>query len=222
MFSALTATLGQLSDPRLRNPIILSVAGSLVTIILLGVLAWYLLDSFAFFGGWLDDLAAWVAGIAVVVLGVVFFPGASNAISSLFLDSVSRAVEARYYPALGPARPQPLSEAMVESLKFLGVTLLLNLVMLPVYLLVPGLNIVIFYGLNGYLLGREYFEMVAVRRMDPAEAKLLRKQKAAAVFISGVLIALVMTVPLVNLAGPVIATAFMVHRFERLRNDVKK
>ncbi|UUX52149.1 EI24 domain-containing protein [Nisaea acidiphila] len=222
MFSALTATLGQLSDPRLRNPIILSVIGSLATIFLLGAAVWFVLDFFAFFGGWLDELAAWVASLIVVILGLVFFPGASNAISSLFLDSVSGAVEAKHYPTLGPARPQPLSEAILEGLRFLAITVAVNILLLPVYLLVPGLNIVIFYGANGYLLGREFFEMVAMRRMEPAEAKALRKRKSGAVFISGVLIAAIMTIPILNLAGPVIATAFMLHRFEYLRNDMKK
>ena len=80
----------------------------------------------------------------------------------------------------------------------------------------------VFYGANGYLLGREFFEMVALRRLTPAETKALRKRKAGSVFISGVLIAAVMTIPILNFAGPVIATAFMLHRFERLRNDMKK
>ncbi|WP_420402988.1 EI24 domain-containing protein [Nisaea sp.] len=222
MFSALTATLGQLSDPRLRNPIVLSVVGSLATILLLGVVVWFVLDLFAFFGSWLDEAAAWVASLIVIVLGVVFFPGASNAISSLFLDSVSKAVEAKHYPGLGPARPQPVTEAILEGLRFLAVTIAVNVVLLPVYLLVPGLNLVVFYGANGYLLGREFFEMVALRRMDPAEAKALRNRKSGAVFVSGVLIAAIMTIPVLNLAGPVIATAFMLHRFEYLRNDMKK
>lgn len=222
MFSALTATLGQLSDPRLRNPIILSVLGSLTVILLLGASVWFVLDLFAFFGGWLDEAAAWLASLIVIVLGILFFPGASNAISSLFLDSVSAAVEAKHYPELGPARPQPISEAIIEGVRFLGIAILVNLVLLPVYLLVPGLNLVIFYSANGYLLGREYFEMVALRRLSPAEMKELRKRKSGAVFLSGVLIAAVMTIPVLNLAGPVIATAFMLHRFERLRNNMKK
>lgn len=222
MFASLTATLGQLTDPRLRNPIIVSVLGSIVAILLLGAAVWYVLDWFSFFGGWMDDAAAWVASLIVVVLGILFFPGASNAISSLFLDSVCNAVEAKHYPGLGPSRPQPFVETVLEGLKFLGFTVLVNIVLLPVYLLAPGLNLVVFYGANGYLLGREFFEMVAMRRLTPAETKELRKRKAGSVFVSGVLIAAVMTIPVVNFAGPVIATAFMLHRFERLRNDMKK
>ena len=227
MFSALSATIGQMTDPRLRNPIIISVVGSIMAILFLGAAVWYVLDWFSFFGGWLDDAAAWVASLIVVILGVLFFPGAANIISGLFLDSVCKAVETKHYPALGPARPQPFTETVLESLKFLGITVLINVLLLPIYalaffLLVPFINPVIFYSANGYLLGREFFEMVALRRLSPAETKELRKRKAGSVFISGVLIAAVMTIPIVNFAGPVIATAFMLHRFERLRSDMKK
>jgi len=222
LFSALSATIGQLTDPRLRNPIIISVVGSIMAILLLGATVWYVLDWFSFFGGWLDDAAAWIASLIMVILGVLFFPGAANIISGLFLDSVCKAVEARHYPALGPARPQPFIETVLESTKFLGITVIVNVLLLPIYLLVPGLNLIVFYGANGYLLGREFFEMVALRRLTPAETKELRKRKAGSVFVSGVLIAAVMTIPIVNFAGPVIATAFMLHRFERLRNDMKK
>mgnify|MGYP003627875024 CR=1 FL=1 len=104
MFSSVTATLGQLTDPRLRNPIIISIVGSITAILLLGVAVWYVLDWSSIFGGWLDDAAAWVASLIVVILGILFFPGAANAISSLFLDSVCNAVEAKHYPGLGPAR----------------------------------------------------------------------------------------------------------------------
>lgn len=221
MFSSVTATLGQLTDPRLRNPIIISIIGSITAILLLGVAVWYILDWFSIFGGWLDDAAAWVASLIVVILGILFFPGAANTISSLFLDSVCNAVETKHYPGLGPARPQPFAETVLGSLKFLGITVVVNIVLLPFYL-IPGLNLVVFYGANGYLLGREFFEMVALRRLTPAETKALRKQKAGAIFISGVLIAAVMTIPVLNFAGPVIATAFMLHRFERLRSDMKK
>lgn len=222
MFKALSAAIGQLPDPRLRNPILISVIGSVLVIALLGFAAWMVLDWFSFFGGWMDEAAAWIASLIVIVLGFVFFPGASNAISGLFLDSVAGAVEARHYPDLGPARPQPVVEAILGGLRFLGVAVLVNVLLLPVYLLVPGLNIVIFYGANGYLVGREYFEMVAARRLTPAEARDLRKRKSGAIWIGGVLMAGVMTVPILNLAGPVIATAFMLHRFERLRKDMNK
>ena len=34
----------------------------------------------------------------------------------------------------------------------------------------PPINLFIFYGLNGYLLSREYFELVALRHLDATSA----------------------------------------------------
>lgn len=222
MFGDFTKALGQLGDPRLRNAIVLSAIASLLLIAALGMTIWVLLDSVALLGGWFDDVLAWLGALAVLVLGLLFFPGASNAICGLFLDSVSAAVEARHYPDLGPARSQPIGEALAGSVRFLAVSIALNLVLLPVYILAPGLNLVIFYGANGYLMGREYFEMVAARRMPAAEARELRQRRAGSVWFSGVLIAVVTTVPILNLAGPVIGTALMLHTFERLRKALGK
>ena len=79
----------------------------------------------------------------------------------------------------------------------------------------------VLYALNGYLVGREYFELAAMRRLDPQDGQALRKQHKARVFICGIVIAILMTVPLVNWLMPIIATAFMVHVFEDARQCVQ-
>jgi len=102
-----------------------------------------------------------------------------------------------------------------SSLRFLVVVVALNLLVLPAYL-IPGVNLVIFYVLNGYLLSREYFELVALRRMTPQSARTVRKAHSAKLFGAGVIVAFFSTIPLVNLLVPVVATAFMVHIFQGL------
>jgi CysZ protein len=99
----------------------------------------------------------------------------------------------------------------------MGLTILVNLFALPVYLLMPGINFFVFLGLNGYLFGREYFEVVALRRLDRTATGAARQRFAGRVYLGGVVIAGLFIVPLVNLVAPVIATAFMVHLFEDLR-----
>ena len=91
---------------------------------------------------------------------------------------------------------------------------------LPIYFFLPVINLLVFYALNGYLLGREYFELVALRRLDGSSAQVLRKSYQGTIFLSGAVIAFLTTVPLLNLAAPVVATAFMVHLFETLRRRV--
>ncbi len=90
---------------------------------------------------------------------------------------------------------------------------------LPLYLLAPGINLVLFLALNGYLFGRGYYEVVALRRLDAAAAKRLRHRFAGHIFLSGIAITGMFALPLVNLVAPVIATAFMVHVFEALPRD---
>jgi uncharacterized protein involved in cysteine biosynthesis len=94
--------------------------------------------------------------------------------------------------------------------------LLLNLIVLPIYLIFPGINLFLFLALNGYLFGRGYFEVVALRRLDAGEARAVRSRFAGRVFLGGVVIAGLFALPLVNLVAPVIATAFMLHIFEAL------
>jgi CysZ protein len=114
------------------------------------------------------------------------------------------------YPGRGPPRRQRIGETIASTLRLTGLTLLLNLLALPVYLLVPGINLFLF------LLGREYFEVVALRRLDAAATRAARNRFGLRVFLGGVMIAALFSLPLVNLVAPVIATAFMVHVFEAL------
>jgi len=149
-------------------------------------------------------------GDVVSSLSWLLFPAAVTAIMSFFLDRIAATVEALDYPGRGPPRRQRIGETIASTLPLTGLTLLLNLLALPVYLLVPGINLFLF------LLGREYFEVVALRRLDAAATRAARNRFGLRVFLGGVMIAALFSLPLVNLVAPVIATAFMVHVFEAL------
>ena len=71
---------------------------------------------------------------------------------------------------------------------------------------------------NGYLLGREFFELAALRHMSREEAAELRSAKGLQVFLAGLVIAGFLAVPLLNLLTPLFATAFMVHVFKKMRS----
>ena len=120
------------------------------------------------------------------------------------------------YSGRGPPRRQPLGEILPGLFRLSGLSLALNLLALPLYLLLPGINLFLFLALNGYLLGREYFDVVALRRLDAAAAKAMRNRCGGRVFFGGVMIAGLFALPLVNLIAPVVATAFMLHVFEAL------
>jgi CysZ protein len=100
--------------------------------------------------------------------------------------------------------------ALLQSLKFFGVVIAGNIVAL-LLLLVPGVNIAAFFVVNGYLLGREFFEFAAMRHRPEADAKALRRRHTGTVFLAGLLIAAFISVPLLNLLAPLFAAAMMVH-----------
>ncbi|MGE5147719.1 MAG: EI24 domain-containing protein [Candidatus Eiseniibacteriota bacterium] len=218
MFSALTKAFGQLGDKRLNWVIWVSVGGALLVLALLFWLVAPFITHTVFFQlSWLNYLAEAAAGIGTILVAWFLFPALVTLVASTLLEYVSRAVEARHYPDLPKPRDQPISEILIYTLKFTGLVLLVNILVLPLYLLFPGLNFILSWAINGYLLGREYFEMVAMRRMLLPEAKALRRQHGGRCFAGGVIIAIMMTIPILNLIAPVVATAFMTHIFEGVR-----
>ena len=131
-------------------------------------------------------------------------------VAGLFLDDVAETVERESYPLDPPGRAVPAIAALIMALKFFLVVILGNLVALML-LLVPGVNIGAFFIVNGYLLGREFFEFAAMRFRPEAEAKALRRKYAGTVFLAGLVIAAFLAVPLLNLLTPLFAAAMMVH-----------
>ena len=223
MFSALAKSLGQFDDPSVRRVIWKSLAGALLSFAILAVLFWYL-------GDWMaSGLAHWVdwaahAGTILLTLVLVWFlfPVAVTAVASFFLDEVAEAVEARYYPGRPAPRSQSLAAQLLGTLRFAAVALSLNLVLVPIYLILlvfPPLYLVVFYAVNGYLLGREYFELVAYRRLDERTADAMRRTYRGRLTLAGVVIAVMLTIPVFNLVAPIAATAFALHLFEAMRQE---
>jgi CysZ protein len=222
MIKALTRAISQLSDPAISRVVWRSIAGAILGFLTLAGLVWILLFQTRLTDyPWLDNTIDVLGGLVVFGLAYLFFPAVVVAISGLLLERVANAVERRYYPCLPPAQGQSLWTEIFGALRFLVVVVALNLLVLPAYL-IPGVNLMIFYVLNGYLLSREYFELVALRRMTPQSARIMRKAHTAKLFAAGVIVAFFSTIPLVNLLVPVVATAFMVHIFQGLTGNLQR
>jgi CysZ protein len=160
--------------------------------------------------GWLGFIAAIVAGIGLALGLALLIAPVTAIIAGLFLDDVAEIVESSSYPLDPPGKAVPVLQSMVLALKFFAVVIVGNLVAL-LLLLVPGINIGAFFLVNGYLLGREFFEFAAMRFRSEAEAKALRSKHAGTVFLGGLVIAAFLAVPLLNLLTPLFAAAMMVH-----------
>jgi uncharacterized protein involved in cysteine biosynthesis len=219
MLGAFVKALAQLRERTfwrvVRNSLLITAA----TFIGLYLVVWLVLSHVSIAETWwIDILVDVLGGLTVIALTWFLFPAIISLVMSFYLERIIDTVEQRYYPQLPPPTPLPLWQNVGVALKFTAVTVLVNLIVLPLYL-IPGLNVIIFYGMNGYLLSREYFELVALRRLTPAKARPLRRSNALRLFIAGLLITALLTIPLVNLLAPLIAAAFMVHLVAALAGD---
>jgi CysZ protein len=216
LVSALFKAFGQLDDPALRRVMWRGVGYSAVLFAILLALAWWGLSALTFFGiGWADTLVAALGGLAAAALAVLLFPGAMIAVQGLLLDDAAEAVERKHYPQVTAAAPT-LAVSIWASLRLALFTVLLNLLVLPLYF-IPLVNLVVFYTLNGYLYGREYFELVALRHLPADEAKAMRKRHSGNLFLAGLFAAGLFSIPVVGWFMPAAVAAFMVHVFEDLR-----
>ncbi len=221
MIRAFELAIRQLADPRLRTIVWQSLGLSLVLQIAIGVLAWWALQSLATFQWtWLNETIRWLGGAAVAVLALMLFPASFGIVISVFMEKIADIVESEHYPQLGPARGIPLWTGLWSGILFLMALVAINLVMLPFYivaLFVAGLGAILFYGVNGWLAGREYYEQVALRRRDPAQVKSWRKANIGTLWLAGMVIVFLGTVPILNLIVPVLGMAAMVHIAQTLK-----
>ena len=220
MLHALFLGFRQLADRSSRRVLLRCVLTAGLTFVLLVAAVAVLLATLDPTGlAWLDAGITIAGSAAALVLAWLLFPVVIAATLGFFAEDVVAAVERRYYPDLPPPQDVGIVASAWATLRFTAVALLLNLLALPLYL-IPGANLLIYLALNGYLLGREYFELVATRRLAGPTVVALRRRLRARLWLAGVVIAALLAVPFFNLVAPVVAIAFMVHLFEGLRRDL--
>ena len=217
--------LGQLGDPRFRR--VLGI-GILLTIVLLiaatACVLWFVgwltgdMTSLPLIGEvtWLSDLFSWGSVLLMMILSIFLMLPVASAITSFMLDDVAQAVEDKHYPNLPKVGRVPLSDALRDTLNFLGLLIGANLLALVLYVILPFASIFIFWGVNGFLLGREYFTLAAMRRVGRAEAKVLHKRHRAQVWLAGVLMAIPLSVPILNLIVPIVGAATFTNLYHML------
>jgi CysZ protein len=218
MITALLLAFEEVFTAPLRRVVAISLALAAASFAGLCVAVAMALHNTTLVGWWpVDSLIEVLGVLAVLVLAWLLFPAVVTIVMGFFLDRVAAAVEMRDYPGLGLPHGAGIGDIIAATLRLMLLGVILNLLALPLYLLLPGINFFVFLVLNGYLFGRAYFEVVALRRLDRGTAKAVRQRFAGRVFIGGLVITGLFSLPLVNLVAPVIATAFMVHVFEGLR-----
>lgn len=225
IFTSFFAALGQIGDPRFRKVLFLGLGLTIGLLFvaylgLVGFLNWIGLADWiaSWFGDrdWIGSAIGAGSFLAMMVLSVFLMVPVASAITSMFLDQVADAVEDVHYPQLPDVPALPLSEAVMDTLSFLGILIVANILALLLYVALPPFAPLIFWGLNGFLLGREYFTVAAMRRVGREGAKDLRRKHAVTIWAAGILMAIPLSVPLVNLLVPILGAATFTHIYHRL------
>lgn len=233
MIDATNKALMQMFTPGLRYVLLKAVGLALVLIVIVGIIMQRVLAAWADAGAnWAEQATgvaphmvwttlAWVlsvmAGLGIITGALFLMPAVTAFVGSFFVDEIADVVEREYYATQPPGRALPFIRALVEGLKFAALVIAVYLCALP-FVLFAGLGIIILFLANAYLLGREYFELAAMRFRPPSEAKAMRKANAIYIFVAGMVVAVFVSIPIVNLATPIFAMAFMVHVHKKLSN----
>jgi CysZ protein len=231
MIDAAVNALSQMFSPALRHVLLKAVGLALILITLIGIFLQRMLSAWAETGAnWAEQTtgvaphAAWsalawmlsiMAGLGIITGALFLMPAVAAFVGSFFVDEIADAVEREHYPAGPPGRALPFFRALIEGLKFAALALLVYFCALP-FVLFAGLGVIILFLANAYLLSREYFELAAMRFRSPGEAKAMRKANAIYVFLAGMIVAVFVSIPILNFATPVFAMAFMVHIHKKL------
>lgn len=189
MTHAFTAILGGLKDVIFGRLTWLALINLIVAVTITVLLAraglTYLVPLIPDSQGWLGYLTmagSLAASVVVVVLAIALSPAISMVVGGVLFDFAAERVEKKIGAPKG--RMVPIHEGVWNGIRIALPALLLNLIAIPFYF-IPGVNAVVFYGLNGFLMGREYATIAAARRMSYAEAVALRKRHPGAVFLVG-------------------------------------
>lgn len=222
--SAISKAIEQIWDPAFRKVLAWSLLWTLLLFVGLAVgvsqLIGYAPQSEHQWVNVIADVGAWML---FLVAAWFLFPAFATAIMGLFLDDAAEAVERKYYPTDEPGVALGLGAAFWEAVKLGLIILGVNIAAIPLYLLallVPPVGpLVVYYLINGYLLGREYFDLVGMRHLRPRQVKALRRTRRGAMLLYGAPIAFVFSIPVINLLAPLFGTAYMVHIFKATSRD---
>jgi len=165
---------------------------------------------------WVNDLLSWSSLLVMMFLSVFLMVPVASAITSIFLEDVAQAVEDKHYPSLPDVPRFGIWMAIKDSINFLGVIIVANTLALILYVFFPPFAPIIFWALNGYLLGNEYFQLAAMRRVGYAKAKELRRKHRGTIWLAGTFMAIPLSVPLLNLVIPILGAATFTHIYHQI------
>lgn len=217
---ALLLAWGDLLRPRIFGVVALGVTLTLVLFVALQAGAFWAIRAFApetLTLPWIGTVPlapalSWSSLLLFPLMSIFLMIPVAAGFSGLFAEQVAEAVEETHYPA-AKGLPVDFWDGLWESLAVMGAVILVTLATLVLTPFLGPLASVLFYGGNGWLLGREFFQMAARRHLHEPQATALRRGLTAQATTLGVLIAALLTVPVLNVVVPVLAAAGFTHLY---------
>jgi len=217
MIASAASALAQMFDRKFQGVLWLGVAGTiLLFLLLMFALQWAVTYMPTFGLSWLQDAVRIISGFVLTIAFIFMGAPVAQMFASFFIDRVADAVEAKHYPKAKGADGASFGEIMIAGLSFAGISLLLNLLAFPLQVASVGLGTVVVLLINGYLTGRTFFELAALRHRSMREARTLRRQHRVRLFLGGVLISLLAMIPILNFFVPLFGAAMMTHEYNKL------
>ena len=221
MINLFLISFSQLPDPAFRRVIIKAILLSVCVFVFLAIIVWFVLSETNFFTFWLFEAFADIfGGVTAIIIAWLLFPTLASFFITLFLEDIVEAVESRYYhDTLLEKKINNPSAMFIISLRFTAIALFLNILAIPFYFFTiwfPPLGIFVFYCLNGYLLGREYFELVALRHIKMEDIPSIRQSNRWQLFLFGSVTTFLFTIPIINFLAPILGVTGMTHFFRKL------
>ncbi len=220
MINLFLISFSQLPDPAFRRVIIKAILLSVFVFVFLAIIVWFVLSETNFFTFWLFEAFADIfGGITAIVIAWLLFPTLASFFITLFLEDIVEAVESRHYSGALLEKTNNPSATYIISLRFTAIALFLNILAIPFYFFTiwfPPLGIFVFYCLNGYLLGREYFELVALRHIKMEDIPSIRQANRLKLFLFGSVTTFLFTIPIINFLAPILGVTGMTHFFRKL------
>jgi uncharacterized protein involved in cysteine biosynthesis len=204
-------------DPKFRGVLWLGVAGTIALFFMLLFLLLWAVRYVPNFGlHWLQDALAILSGSVLAIAFVFMGAPIAQAFASIFMDRVAAAVETKHYPNAAKVHGATFWGLLTAGLSFTALSVLLNLLAFPLQITFIGLGTVVVLFVNGYLTGRTFFELAALRHMSARDAKGLRRRHRVRLFLGGALISFLAMIPFVNFFVPLFGAAMMTHEYNKL------
>ena len=225
MFKIIRTSILDLFDSKMRAVFLKTVSISIIVILGVTLLIWGLFDSVQIFEfNFLNKLISWAIGAILFIIASAVLGPMMIVIGGIYSEDIAHYVEKKHYPNRVGHRFVGVAESIKTGGRLLFNCFIVNILLTPIYIVggfFPIISVLIFFGVNGYLLSRELFEIVASRHFERNDRVLFWKANRGGSIFIGVIIICLSAVPLLNLISAMLGIIITTHFFQ-YRTNTKK